>query len=82
MNNGIFVQCVIIWHAALFAIIFSFKRSLLRKKGAIKGPVAPIKIELNPLIAPTGIKEDICFSFFDPSSRNVFDYFLKFFEIK
>ena len=36
------------------------------KNGAIRGPTAPTKIELNPLIAPTGIKEDICFSFFDP----------------
>jgi len=29
---------------------------LFKKKGAISGPVAPTKIELKPLIPPTGIK--------------------------
>ena len=53
------------WQAALLAITFSFDKLLFRKKGAIIGPVAPIKTELNPLIPPTKIKEEyFCFLFF------------------
>jgi len=64
INNGIFVKCVIVWHAALLAMIFSFNKFLFKKKGAIKGPVAPIKIELIPLMPPTQVKELSFFSFF------------------
>ena len=31
--------------------------SITIKKGAIRGPVAPMKIELNPLIPPTKIND-------------------------
>ena len=56
MKSGILVRWVSIWQAALLAIIFSFDKSLFKKNGAISGPVAPTKIELSPLIPPTGIK--------------------------
>ena len=49
---------------SLLAIIFSFNRLLIKKKGAIRGPVAPIKIELIPLMPPTQINELSFFSFF------------------
>ena len=38
--------------AAFVAIRFSFFKSDLRKKGAIKGPVAPINKEKRPTIKP------------------------------
>ena len=53
MNNGIFPKWVIIWHAALFAIIFSFVSLSFKKNGAIKGPTAPINIDVKPPIMPT-----------------------------
>ena len=43
---------VIAWQAALFAIIFSLVNSWFKKNGAIRGPVAPINIDANPLILP------------------------------
>ena len=43
---GIFVIWVITWQAALLEITSSFNNLLFKKKGAISGPVAPIKIEL------------------------------------
>ena len=52
MNYGIFPICVIIWHAALFAIIFSFVSLSFKKNGAIKGPTAPINIDVKPPIMP------------------------------
>ena len=53
MNNGIFPKWVIIWHAALFAIIFSFVSLSFKKNGAIKGPTAPINIDVKPPTMPT-----------------------------
>ena len=53
MNNGIFPKWVIIWHAALFAIIFSFVSLSFKKNGAIKGPTAPINIDVKPPSMPT-----------------------------
>ena len=41
------------WHAALFATIFFLEKLSCKKKGAIKGPVAPINTVLSPLIIPT-----------------------------
>ena len=55
---------MIVWHAALFAIILSFDSLLFKKNGAISGPVAPINIELIPLIPPTKVKESLLVSFF------------------
>ena len=48
-----FPKWVIIWHAALFAIIFSFVSLSFKKNGAIKGPTAPINIDVKPPIMPT-----------------------------
>ena len=66
MNNGIFVKCVITWHVALLAIIFSLVNWLFKKKGAISGPVAPTKIEAKPLMPPTLINDLDFFSFLGP----------------
>ena len=66
MNSGIFVKWVIIWQAALLAIIFSLVRVLFKKNGAIRGPVAPTKIDANPLILPTLTNDFDIFSFFGP----------------
>ena len=63
------MRCVIICPAALFAIIFSFLKLPFKKNGAISGPVAPINIELIPLIPPTLIKEADSFFFFAPHAR-------------
>ena len=41
--------------------IFSLVKFSFRKKGAIRGPVAPTKIDANPLILPTLIND---FDFF------------------
>ena len=43
----------------MFAIIFSLVRFFAKKKGAINGPVAPTKIENNPLISPTFLNDPI-----------------------
>ena len=43
--------------------IFKF---LLKKNGAMSGPVAPTNIELKPLILPTLTKETFDLSFFGP----------------
>ena len=37
---------------------------LFKKNGAISGPVAPMNIELIPLIPPTKVKELLLVSFF------------------
>ena len=49
---GIFPKWLIAWQTALFAIIFSLLNFPFRKKGAISGPVAPIKTVHNPLKVP------------------------------
>jgi len=41
------------WQTALLAIIFSFVNPLFRKKGAMRGPVAPMKTVHVPLRIPT-----------------------------
>ena len=64
MNNGIFPTWVIIWHAALFAIIFSFVSLSFKKNGAIKGPTAPINIDVEPPIMPTEKKLNSFLDFF------------------
>ena len=52
MNNGIFPKWVIIWHVALFAIIFSFVKFIVQEKWAI-GSTAPMNIDVKPPIMPT-----------------------------
>ena len=64
MNNGIFPIWVIIWHAALFAIIFSFVSLSFKKNGAIKGPTAPINIDVKPPIMPMEKKLNLFADFF------------------
>ena len=64
MNNGIFPTWVIIWHAALFAIIFSFVSLSFKKNGAIKGPTAPINIDVKPPIMPMEKKLNLFADFF------------------
>ena len=60
---------MIVWQAALFAIIFSFVKLLLKKKGAIRGPVAPTNIEARPLIRPTLINDLDFFSYLGPFKK-------------
>ena len=64
MNIGILVKCVITWQAALFAIISSLSNFFFKKNGAINGPVAPMKIDVKPLMKPT-LKKDLVFFCFD-----------------
>ena len=63
------MQWVIIWHAALFAIIFSLVRLLFKKNGAIRGPVAPTKTDAKPLIPPTLTNDFDIFSFLGPFKK-------------
>jgi len=54
-NNGIFIICVIDWHVAFVATSSSFITSFLMKKGAMKGPIAPKNIPINPDINPAAL---------------------------
>ena len=50
-------------------MICSLLKDLIRKKGAINGPTAPTKIELNPATNPTGTKDLTIFTFFGPFKK-------------
>ena len=52
---------------------FSFNKFLLRKNGAISGPVAPINIEDRPLMVPTFMK--------DPDFLFFFEFLIKIYQI-
>ena len=50
-------------------MIFSLVKLLFIKNGAISGPVAPTKIDANPLMLPTLINDLDFFSFFGPFKK-------------